>query len=361
MHKNNFDFLRLLFATLVMVTHCYALTGHGNNDFFKQFTGGQIELSYLGVRGFFIISGFLIFQSLERSRDVIDYFWKRLLRLFPALLVMLVLTVLVGAIVYDGSDGNYWSKKDAWTYFPKNATLYMMQGKIKGVFEANPAKGVVNGALWTIAYEFTCYMALAALIVVRKRKLLVQMLLGVAFVGFLVANQFFFKQLHDVMVLHFLVGDRTVALCTYFVAGALLAALHFEQMKGKEWLALAAFVAILIATLLGEFMTILRFVCLPIIVIAWGLRATPYLSDIGKKIGDMSYGIYIYGFVVQQVLVHYFGLGIWSLMAISIPLTYLLGYGSWHLIEKRALKLKNVRPTAWVATKLGMHRQGEKQ
>lgn len=356
MHKNNFDFLRLLFATLVMVTHSYALTGHGNNDFFFQLTGDQIQLSYLGVRGFFIISGFLIFQSLERSRDLIDYVWKRVLRLFPALLVMLALTVLLAPLVYDGSDGPYWSKKDVWTYLPKNASLFIIQGPIKGVFGSNAENKAVNGALWTIGYEFLCYMGLAALIILRKRKAILIGALAMAWGVMMLANGFFFERLHAIQGI--LAGDRVVELGLYFVGGSLLAAVGFEQRRWTLQAAMAALGVIVVATAMGYFMTGIRFVCLPILVIGCGLQATPVLKDIGNKIGDISYGVYIYGFVVQQTLVYCFGMDFGWLMVTSIPTAMLLGFASWHIIEKRALRLKKLRPTAWIERRLGSKSAG---
>lgn len=81
MHKNNFDFLRLLFAFFVIITHSFSLSGLRECDALCKITPNHINLSYLGVRGFFIISGYLIFQSLVRSKGLIDYYWKRILRL----------------------------------------------------------------------------------------------------------------------------------------------------------------------------------------------------------------------------------------------------------------------------------------
>ena len=100
--KNNFDFLRLIFASFVIITHSYPLSGIKECDFICQLTFGQVSFSYVGVKGFFVISGYLIFQSLQRSENIFDYFWKRLLRLFPALIVVLFLTVILTLFVYYG-------------------------------------------------------------------------------------------------------------------------------------------------------------------------------------------------------------------------------------------------------------------
>jgi len=76
--SKSFDLLRFLFASFVIITHSYALAGTKECDLLCQATGNQMVLSYLGVIGFFIISGYLIFQSLLRSENIISYYWKRL-------------------------------------------------------------------------------------------------------------------------------------------------------------------------------------------------------------------------------------------------------------------------------------------
>ena len=80
-NNNNFDFLRLLFATFVIITHSYPLTGAPEIDWLNQLTEKQLTFSYIGVRGFFIISGYLIFESLIRSETLASYAKKRHLSL----------------------------------------------------------------------------------------------------------------------------------------------------------------------------------------------------------------------------------------------------------------------------------------
>jgi peptidoglycan/LPS O-acetylase OafA/YrhL len=125
--KNNFDFIRLLFASFVIITHSYALTGLPENDLLAQTTNGQMLFSWLGVKGFFIISGYLIFQSFERSGNIIDYYWKRLLRLIPGLFVVLLVTLLLAPFVYENPTISYLSNKDVWTYLPRNLLMYKPQ------------------------------------------------------------------------------------------------------------------------------------------------------------------------------------------------------------------------------------------
>lgn len=166
--KNNFDFLRILFALLVLIAHCYPLSGnHITEQWLYKITNGQIELSNIGLNGFFILSGFLIYQSSERSSSIIDFFWKRILRIFPALIVVLLLTLLLTPFVYQNSLP-YYKNREVYTYFFKNITLYQLQYSINGVFENNPHQNSINGSLWTIAYEFSLYIFLSFFVILKK-------------------------------------------------------------------------------------------------------------------------------------------------------------------------------------------------
>lgn len=347
MHRNNFDFLRLIFALSVVVTHAFPLSATNWTDPLGNWTHDQICLSYIGVRGFFIISGYLIFQSLERSRGLVDYFWKRALRLWPALAVVLGLTVVLGQFVYDAAvAGPYWSNPEVWSYFPRNITLYALQPKINGVFSTNPWETTINGSLWTISYEFTCYVALAAFFYLRKRLNVSRILLIVAYVAMFVGNVFFYYQIsrHS----FFINFGQAIELGIFFVAGSILAAFRYENFRHHGWVILGSLVLIVVGVWSGHFLKGFHFVGLPLLVMSLGVQGTPFLRDVGKRWGDMSYGIYIYGFPVQQALYYFFDFNWWELMLVSIPIVMALGWLSWHLIEKRALLLKKVNPLGWL-------------
>ena len=93
---NNFDLIRIIFAWFVIVSHSYVLNGVGESDPLGQLTSNYLILSFIGVKGFFVISGYLILQSLTRSKNVIDYLVKRILRIFPGLIVVLIISLLIG-------------------------------------------------------------------------------------------------------------------------------------------------------------------------------------------------------------------------------------------------------------------------
>lgn len=154
--KNNFDFIRILLSLLVILSHSYPLTGIRQEEPLRVLSNNQIDFGGLAVKIFFIISGYLIFQSVYRSISFPNYLWKRILRLFPALIVMLLITLCVVPFIYSGSI-SIFNQLSYWTYFPRQLSLYDLQNSISGVFTTLPYN-TVNGSLWTLSYEFTMYL-----------------------------------------------------------------------------------------------------------------------------------------------------------------------------------------------------------
>lgn len=297
---------------------------------------GQTDLSYLGVRGFFVISGFLIFQSLRRSRSVKDYFWKRALRLYPGLVVVLALTVLFCALPYDGVSAEYFSARGTWAYFFNNLSLVRLQYGIKGVFEGNPFGGVINGSLWTIPYEVAMYCVISSLFQVRGGRS-PRFILGAAVAILLAVNVSMSAYLKSPDAGGF---GHLANLGFYFVSGSLLAAMDLTQGDlSRRMLGVGA--AIAVASMAAGSFGSFEFIVVPMVVIGFGLEATSGLTRTAVVLGDLSYGFYIYGFPVQQALVHYLQPTASGLMASSFVVTFALSYLSWHLVESRALQLKN--------------------
>ena len=339
-HKNNFDFLRLFFAALVVVHHCYPLSGASEQDPLFYFTDGKVSLTYIGVRGFFIISGYLIFQSLVRSKDLIDYFVKRFLRIYPALIVVLFFTVFVCVFAYNGSVIDYFSSLKTWSYAFLNITMVKGQSLIPGVFENNPFKQVINGSLWTIAYEMSMYFFIAPLFFLRKsskKVMLIAVLLMLLVLA--IARVFFIEELHEIRII--LMMDFWVNFAILFMIGALLSLIEIEKMPYRIPVIFAASI-ILILCLPIENFEYIQYFLLPIIIILAGLTYHKSLSSITEKIGDISYGTYIYGFILQQLVMYFFALNTLELLIVSLPLTLFFGWLSWHLVEKHALSKKKI-------------------
>jgi peptidoglycan/LPS O-acetylase OafA/YrhL len=334
MHKNNFDFLRLIFALCVIITHSYTLTGAAETDWLHTITNGQVFFSYIGVRGFFIISGFLIYQSIFRTDSIIHYFQNRCLRIFPGLAVVLVLTAIFAFFAYSGNLSSYIAEKSVWTYFPNNLKLFRLQGTIQGVFETNAYKDDINGSIWTIQYEFICYVLIALIFFFRKAGIHI---VSVFAAFFIISNIFFFEFFKPLTFIVFI--SNVIDFSTFFFAGAFLAAVNIQKVKQKNLLIALSLIILIISIPLNIFRYTHVFF-LPLAVVLIGISSTKYIKDITVKFGDMSYGIYIYAFVIQQFLVYFFKLNYIELTIYTTLISIPFGYFSWHFIEKPALKFK---------------------
>lgn len=339
MHKNNFDFLRLIFALLVVVHHSFPLSGVSEQDSLFYATNGLLSFSYIGVRGFFVISGFLIFPSLMRSRNLIDYFVKRILRIYPGLFVVLIITLFFSMFLYEGDLKTLFTNKEVYTYIPINLSLIKLQNHISGVFENNIFPKAVNGSLWTIVYEFAMYCTISIFIFIRQKSRALQRGLLLFFIALFFIIRAFQK---DIETIH--IGTLSLYIfahnAIYFYVGALLSTYDINKMKFKPYILIATF-ALWLLLLKNPKFELIQYFLFPVIVLFFGTYSTKYLNNIGETIGDLSYGVYIYGFPIQQNLMYFFTLSCLQLTLAATPVVLIFAWLSWHLVEKTALKNKS--------------------
>lgn len=339
--KNSFNLLRLMAAIGVIITHSYALLGLPEKDWLTQMTNGLLSFSRLGVYIFFVISGFLVANSLWNSSSLKSFFWKRFLRIFPALAVVLFLaTFVLGPIVTTSTTKEYFSQPGTYHYFVGGLSLYDTQYSLSGVFKSNPRTGV-NGSLWTLPYEWTCYALLACLMIpLRKHRLFGTTLTILVLMGlrFLVGRYQIFQ------VIDFLKLDSRQLLFfgSLFFSGAL-------GLELRKYLKFRLIVIFVLALALGYLSYINKnlsfYLILPIIpYITLSLAGAPLPQKILTRFSsiDYSYGLYIYAYPVGQILVSCFHkyLSVPSLIVLTTLFTLPLAMLSWYLIEKPFLKLK---------------------
>jgi len=344
--KNSFNLLRLLAAVGVIITHSYALLGLPEKDWLTHITNGLLSFSRLGVYVFFVISGFLVANSLWNSVSLKSFFWKRFLRIFPALFVVLFLTTFViGPLITTSTLGEYFNRPGTYHYFLGGLSLYDTQYELSGVFKSNPRIGV-NGSLWTLPYEWTCYVFLAFLMWPFKNR----RLFGAAFmVTLLMALRLLIGRYQIFQVIDFLKLDSRQLLLfgAFFFLGVLGLELR-KYLKFKPIFSLFLFAALCLASFINRNITfyfvllVVPYITLSFASIALPQKILTFFSSI-----DYSYGLYIYAFVVGQILVHFFYkyLSVPYLAILTIIFTLLFAILSWHLVEKPLLKLKRWRPT----------------
>ncbi len=338
--KNNFDILRLLFAICVVITHSYILSG-SPNDFFWHITNNQTSLSYIGVAGFFIISGYLISKSYHSSKSLGDFFEKRIRRIFPGIIVAQLVT-LIAISLFIKNDIGLLFNKETISFFIKGCTIFFQDFNLHGVFENNPYPKVINGSLWTIPYELLLYIGMGLLFWIFKNK---KNTLSIITLGALIVFDFLFYKKE---ILNGSLSENLVYLIknmahfsVFFFSGVIYAqfenSLDLEKDDYKKICIGSLCVTILI--LMGGHWSSLHQIVLPILVLSAGSMYWEVGNRIVKTIGDCSYGVYIYSFPVQQVIMNlYPNFGPIQLMVVSLPTSILLGILSWRYVEKNFLK-----------------------
>ncbi|WP_128330323.1 acyltransferase [Apibacter sp. HY039] len=336
MHRNNFDFLRILFAVLVIISHSYDLsTPENQTTSILHPVINTISLSYWGVRGFFVISGYLVLQSLIRSNSVISFLWKRIVRIFPGLILILICTLLLLPFFYT-SPIPYWKNSEVLSYFPSNLSLFKLQYSIEGIFENNPYPKIINGSLWTLRYEFFFYLLLSPLFFLKMNIKLVRIILIFSYILSYILY-FYFSSSNSSYLnikLHF------TDLSLFFLAGCIFATFNVSVTINSKLYILLITLIILISFISKEIVDYLKYVYYPVLIILFANMYMKPLEYIPLKFGDLSYGIYLSAFLIQQSILSTFSISPINLMFATIFISSIYGFLSWNFIEKRALSFK---------------------
>lgn len=154
---NNLNFIRFVAALMVIVSHCYAVVLGGDaGSYLLKFTGDRLSPGGVSVGVFFLFGGFLIAHSCEHHPEAKKFFSARILRLFPELLFVVIMTAFVfGPLFSTLSPAEYFTNPQTYKYLLNGALIMVHQ--LPGVFTNNPSGDVVNAALWTLPVEFICY------------------------------------------------------------------------------------------------------------------------------------------------------------------------------------------------------------
>lgn len=326
--SNNLTFVRVFAALMVLYSHAFVFLGHPPPLFL-----GIISVGPLGVWIFFSMSGYLIMQSWMLDPNLWRFFAKRALRIFPALVVCVVLSLFVlGPVLTTLDLSTYLRHPTTWAYLD-NIFMYITF-QLPGVFVGNHHSNAVNGSLWSLPVEFFMY-GLVAVVGFLKAPRWVWPFMGVLVV---LLAQIWAISPGKAFIMY---GTdlRQVAICgSFFILGAAVYRYQLERFLTLStvgsltllWLCLSAVPDVFVLS--GWFI-------LPFITLGFGLAQGACLSKLSSH--DYSYGIYIYAFPVQQTWVHFYPQQTLAEHLILATLTTVgLAALSWHLVEKRALKLK---------------------
>ena len=326
-HGNNFNLLRFLFAALVIVSHAPELQdGDRSNELLSRLFG-SISFGDLAVDSFFILSGFLIVKSWVSQPRVGCFLASRLLRIYPGFIAASLFCAFVVGPLYGGADyfQQFW-----WGGFVSG--LARLELVVTNPVFAGTAYPFLNGAVWSIPHEFQCYM----------------LVLAAGLAGLCCRRHFWPAVFVASALVHGLASSGVVSFAgaVYFrLLMAFSAGCSFYLYRGElPWtpalaqVALLLFMACLFSKPLAE----------PGLCLFWGY-AILYCAHVGtavpgfNRLPDVSYGIYLYAWPINKILLwHFPALDVYLMMALVGVLAILAGTISWYVVEKPFLRLKTV-------------------
>ncbi|WP_245975737.1 acyltransferase family protein [Amycolatopsis palatopharyngis] len=333
-----FAWLRMIGATLVVIDHSSPLVHPERLTVFPA--SWQASPGYIALMAFFAMSGYQISDSWARDSSWWRFSARRLLRILPPLLVVVMITVFViGPIFTVLSSADYWANLQTWRYLLGTSLLLLLQHTLPGVFVDNPYPWSVNGSLWTLPMELIGYgivLVVGLVIAFGVTRLVILPLLA----GLVVLDGMFQATFGFNGDAGSLLSVPTGSLVSFMVPFVIGMAMH----TFRDRIPLRPLVAgVLFACWVGAHWTPLDRYLLPAaagygaIVLA---HHWPRRLEVSGWLIFGSYGMYIWAFPVQQMIIHSGVRDQWVLMALAVPISYACGVLSWLLVEVPTQKLR---------------------
>ena len=328
---NNLNLIRLIAAVVVFFSHCFHVTGNGHLEPLEYFS--SLSMGYIAVGVFFFASGMLITKSWLATDNLIAFSIARVSRIYPALWLSLVLCIFVVGLSFTNLEsGEFLTHGQVWKYAIINGTLISARFELPGVFRENLTSNV-NGPLWTLPFEIQCYCLVAVLgllNLLRSRKTIVVLFL--TFFSTSVAIRLGLIEAPQPRL------QSTIILTTLFLAGSVV--YRFRDRIVLQMRLTLVFLAlpILAAFIGGGLFRISLDLAIPYLTLFFAYVPSGGIRNF-NRLGDYSYGIYIFGWPIQQVLVAFWPDIHWFvLFLIAMPLVLGLAIFSWNFVESAALK-----------------------
>ena len=337
---NNFDAIRLFAALLVLFSHCYPLTGTPKEPI-AAYLGAYDTGGGWGVAIFFVISGFLVTRSvLDRPTSV--YLRSRALRILPALIFVTLFEVLViGPLFTSLSMREFFTHSTTIAHL-KNVSVFWLEQSLPGTFAFNPAKEQVNGSIWTLPIESAFYLILPILgaltLLCRGRILIVLGLMG-AWLAYGVLQLGWHWGNQGPWIFSGGPAFTVIKEAVFFLSGSCLW-VYRDRVPMSGGLAVCCLL-VLVVFAWFEFRFVAMAIALPYLVI-YAATALPLRFPLYSKIGDFSYGAYLFAFPIQQAVIAVHGgvIAPVTLALISAPVTLGFAALSWYLVERPALAIR---------------------
>lgn len=349
-HANSFDMVRLIAALAVVVGHFCPMAGRG--DPLDGWWGTDEDLGGFAVLIFFGISGYLITESVLNGASTRFYAASRLLRIYPALLVCLVVCIIAGMFLTRADLSEYFSSQTLQFFFGNLFPFFWQEQRaLPGVFA--PPWDAVNGPLWTIKYELACYIVAFGVFMLphRMRRYGFAALCGAAVCIWLApveAWQMMPATLENrvLRLEYFNMGFFRYYAAIFFLAAV---ARIIVANSPRRWLGVFFLMGCVLVLFHGTpigLLAVLATVALAGICVG----SSPLLYFNGKyrrTFGDLSYGTYLYGWPISLTCVLWLLplIGFWPAVTIAVAATLTVAWASWKLVERPALRLKKFVPT----------------
>lgn len=338
LRSNNFDGLRLIFAAMVVLFHVGLLSQAPSLAPLSRYIS-----STFAVQSFFVVSGFLVTMSYENTSSLADYGKKRVLRIAPAYIVVVLAAAFALAPLSTLPAPSFFAASEWRSYVVSNLMLSnFKQPTLPGVFTGN-AEAAVNGSLWTIKLEVMFYCAVPVIVWAVRRFGYKPVLAGLFLVSIVWHGGFLYVS--DLRNSDFAarLAKQLPGQLAFFGGGAFA----FYRTKAglpppPAWAAAAGALGYALSS--GLLYTILAPICVTLIVY-WASIGVPPLWSARRR-GDFSYGLYLYHFPIAQALIAMGAFAVAPLLGLVAvcALALLASIVSWHLIEKKALAFAHRRP-----------------
>jgi peptidoglycan/LPS O-acetylase OafA/YrhL len=329
---NNFNLLRFLFASLVILSHCVEIKDGNRSHEWLTRLFGTMSFGELALDGFFVLSGYLIVRSWVNNQRWADYLRNRVLRIYPGFIAASLLCAVVFGPI--GAEPDYF--RDFYVMGFIKAMLWLDWPEIPPVFQETHYP-LVNGAMWTIGLEFQCYLfvlAFGVLIGFKRRAYWLGATLVCAAV-FLAGRYIGHGILHEKI---FKLGMQFGAGACYFLYGQ-------RYLNRRSWMAVSA--AALFALMFNRELADLAFAVFgAYLVLSFACRHDRYIGQF-NRLPDISYGVYLYAWPLTKViLLWYPDTGRVSLIMQTWLLSVVAGLLSWYLVERPFMAMKRARSPA---------------
>lgn len=342
--NDNLLIIRIIAASLVIYGHAPAISPNIKNTDIFVLLGFKYYSGTIAVNLFFLISGFLVTGSLLRQKgNILNFFKLRAIRVIPAFLVnLIILALFIGPIATDLTINEYFKNPETWKYITKNMKFSAdMAWHLPGVMQTEQVssinESVVNGSIWSIPAEVRMYFLLG---IIGLSGLFSTKTIATCTTILLLAIGLFSPQY---LPLH----QSWLEPGMYFGIGILIflhrASIHISPLMAISFIVLS----FITRHSPGYPITFALTLSSLTFTLAYIKPCTQWL----EKYGDPSYGIYLWGWPCQQFIAHTIPQANLALHTIlSILLSMLFGYASWHLIEKHVMRFK--KPTVQTSQEL---------